>query len=127
VVAFVVVVVVSGTGLVAANVLEDQTFSSIHRIKLPDNVLAPSERGKPANYLIIGSDTRSFVDSEGQTQAFGEKDNTARSDVMMIVHVVPSLGTAYVVSFPRDTYVDIPCHGHQLLNAAFEIGGAALT
>jgi LCP family protein required for cell wall assembly len=127
VVALVVVVVVSGAGLVAASVLEDQTFSSIHRIKLPDNTLSPSEAGKPANYLIIGSDTRSFVDSEGQAQAFGEKDNTARSDVMMVVHVVPSLGTAYVVSFPRDTYVDIPGHGHQLLNAAFEIGGAALT
>ena len=31
------------------------------------------------------------------------------------------------MSFPRDTYVDIPGHGHNLLNAAFELGGAALT
>ena len=28
---------------------------------------------------------------------------SARSDVMMVVHVVPALGTAFVVSFPRDT------------------------
>ena len=53
--------------MVAANVLENQKFSAIHRIKLPDNVLAPSKPGEPANYLIIGSDTRSFVDTPGQT------------------------------------------------------------
>ena len=67
VVAFVVVVIVSGTGLVAANVLENRKFSAIHRIKLPDNVLAPSKSGAPANYLIIGSDSRSFVETPGQT------------------------------------------------------------
>ena len=52
---------------------------------------------------------------------------TRRSDVMMVVHVVPALDTAFVVSFPRDTEVDIPGHGHNLLNAAFAFGGPALT
>ena len=46
---------------------------------------------------------------------------------MMVVHVVPALGTAFIVSFPRDTEVDIPGHGHDKLNAAFAFGGPALT
>ena len=50
-----------------------------------------------------------------------------RSDVMMIVHTEPELGTALVVSFPRDTEVAIDGHGHDKLNAAFAYGGPALT
>jgi LCP family protein required for cell wall assembly len=40
---------------------------------------------------------------------------------------VPVLGTAFVVSFPRDTEVAIPGHGTDKLNAAFAFGGPALT
>ena len=115
--------------MVAANVLENQKLSRIHRIKLPNNLLAPSKPGAPANYLIIGSDSRTFVDTPAEEKAFGSaaQIGNARSDVMMVVHVVPALGTAFVVSFPRDTYVDIPGHGTNLLNAAFAFGGPALT
>jgi LCP family protein required for cell wall assembly len=127
-VAFVVALVVSGGVIAGATVIEDRRLSSIHRIKLPDNILADSKPGEPANYLIIGSDTRSFVDTPGEAQAFGSNAEigNARSDVMMIVHLVPKTGAAYVVSFPRDTYVDIPGHGTNLLNAAFAFGGPAL-
>ena len=37
---------------------EPEAVSDINRIKLPDNLLAPSKPGAPANYLIIGSDSR---------------------------------------------------------------------
>ena len=89
----------------------------------------PAKPGAPANYLIIGSDSRSFVDTPEQAKAFGSaKDVTgARSDVMMVVHVEPALGTALVVSFPRDTEVAIEGHGRDKLNAAFAYGGPALT
>ena len=128
VVAFVVAAVISGAGVVAANVLENQKLSSILRIDLP-NVLAPGKPGAPANYLIIGSDSRQFVDTPAEAKAFGNEKTVggARSDVMMIVHVVPVLGTAFVVSFPRDTEVAIPGHGTDKLNAAFAFGGPSLT
>ena len=45
---------------------------------------------------------------------------------MMVVHLIPAQGTAFVVSFPRDTEVDIPGHGTNLLNAAYAFGGPAL-
>ncbi len=128
VVAFVVAAVISGAGIVAANVLENQKLSSIPRIDLP-NVLAEGKPGAPANYLIVGSDSRQFVDTPAEAKAFGNEKTVggARSDVMMIVHVVPVLGTAFVVSFPRDTEVAIPGHGTDKLNAAFAFGGPALT
>src|SRR5277367_1181085 len=111
--------------MAGANVIENQKLSGIDRIKLPNNLLAPSKPGAPANYLIIGSDSRKFVDTPAEAKAFGSdaQIGNARSDVMMVVHVVPSLGTAYVVSFPRDTYVNIPGYGMNKLNAAFAFGG----
>jgi LCP family protein required for cell wall assembly len=45
---------------------------------------------------------------------------------MMVVHLVPAQGSAFVVSFPRDTEVDIPDHGSDKLNAAYAYGGPAL-
>jgi polyisoprenyl-teichoic acid--peptidoglycan teichoic acid transferase len=126
-VALVVVCVITGAGVVAANVVENQKLSGINRIDLPDNLLAPSKPGAPANYLIIGSDSRAFVDDPAEAQAFGTDNHAGLADVMMVVHVVPALGTAYVVSFPRDTYVNIPGHGMSKLNAALAYGGAALT
>jgi LCP family protein required for cell wall assembly len=79
--------------------------------------------------LIVGSDSRAFVETPGEASAFGstaELGGAGRSDVMMVVHVVPAQQTAFVVSFPRDTYVDIPGFGPNLLNAAFAFGGPAL-
>ena len=124
--AFVVVVVLSGAVVGAANVLENRKLSSINRIRLPNDLLAPSKPGAPSNYLIIGSDSRAFVDTPAEIRAFGANNMGARSDVMMIVHVVPALGKVFVVSFPRDTEVAIPGHGRDKLNAAFAFGGPAL-
>jgi LCP family protein required for cell wall assembly len=130
VVALVVATLISGLAALVANVVENRTFHNIATVTIPDNVLSPAGKpGAPANYLIIGSDTRAFVDTPEQAKAFGSAQEVrgARSDVMMVVHVEPALGTALVVSFPRDTQVDIEGHGKDLLNAAFAYGGPALT
>jgi LCP family protein required for cell wall assembly len=45
----------------------------------------------------------------------------------MIAHVDPkSPGKGFLVSIPRDLWVAIPGHGTQKINAAYQIGGAAL-
>ena len=125
-VALVAVAVITTGVVAAANVVENNKLSSINRIKLPDNVLAASHPGAPSNYLIVGSDTRDFVDNAAERQAFGTNDHGPLSDVMMVVHLVPAQGTAFVVSFPRDTYVHIPGHDDEKLNAAYALGGPAL-
>jgi len=74
--------------------------------------------------LIIGSDTRSFVQSEADKQAFTDQNTTvdgpARSDTMMVLHADGK--NSYAVSFPRDLYVNIPGHGKGKINAAFNEG-----
>ena len=44
----------------------------------------------------------------------------------MVVHVEPATQTGFVVSFPRDTWVDDPGSRREPLNAAFELGGPSL-
>lgn len=130
VVALVVATVISSAVSIVANVVETQKFKSIPTVNIPPNVLSPAARpGAPTNYLIIGSDSRAFVDTPAQAKAFGDAKDVGgqRSDVMMIVHTEPASGTALVVSFPRDTMVKIPGHGTDKLNAAYAYGGPDLT
>jgi LCP family protein required for cell wall assembly len=68
------------------------------------------------NYLLLGSDSRNPDNSDA-----------GRSDTIMIVHLNAKHDRAYIISFPRDMYVDIPGHGKNKINAAFSFGGAKLT
>ena len=68
---------------------------------------------KGGNYLIIGSDTRAFVDSQKDAEHFGDKATQTgqRSDTIMVAHIDPGKHTGILVSFPRDLWVEIPGHG----------------
>ena len=81
------------------------------------------------NYLIIGSDTRAFVDTKADAEHFGSKQSQSgqRSDTIMVAHIDPGQHTGVLVSFPRDLWVPIPGHGTAKINAAFAYGGAQLT
>lgn len=70
-------------------------------------------------WLIAGSDSR-----EGTAEANSGVEGQ-RSDTILLLHQATN-GTAMLVSLPRDTYVEIPGHGHNKLNAAFSEGGPAL-
>ena len=69
-------------------------------------------------YLLAGSDSR----ADGAVA-----DNTPgeRSDTIMLLHD-PRSGPTALISLPRDTYVQIPGHGGNKLNAAYALGGPAL-
>jgi LCP family protein required for cell wall assembly len=64
------------------------------------------------NILLLGSDSR------------GEEH--ARSDTLMIAHYNQHTHNMKVASIMRDSYVDIPGHGKQKINAAFAYGGPEL-
>ena len=51
---------------------------------------------------------------------------TGRSDTMLLASFNARTGNLKLVSFLRDTYVSIPRHGHNKLNAAYSFGGADL-
>ncbi len=112
-------VLVSG-GIVGANQVLDDKLNQIPRIPLN----LSEGPGKAGNYLLIGSDTRDFVDSEGEELAFGTEADAGppKSDTLMVVHIDPEAKTSLLVSFPRDLLVDIPGEGEDQINAAFNEG-----
>lgn len=65
------------------------------------------------NYVLMGSDSRGSGDR-------------GRSDVLMLAHVPPTHDRVYLISFPRDMWVNIPGHGMNKINAAYAFGGEAL-
>jgi LCP family protein required for cell wall assembly len=75
----------------------------------------------PNNILILGSDARNEKTSEPGSQIGGP----SRSDTIMLLRV--GGGQSSRLSIPRDLVVDIPGHGPNKINAAYAIGGPALT
>jgi LCP family protein required for cell wall assembly len=120
VIAIVVCAVVMGVTVFQINNYIDDQVAKIPRVQL---TTAP-ETGSGTNFLIIGSDTRSFVKTEGDKQAFTDQNTTtdgpARSDTMMVLHADGK--DSYAVSFPRDLMVNVPGLGRQKINAAFNDG-----
>jgi LCP family protein required for cell wall assembly len=82
---------------------------------------APTEaagKDAPVTFLLVGSDTRSEI--------VGGELPDARSDAIMIARVSGDRQHAQVVSIPRDSWVDIPGHGKNKINAAYAFGGPTL-
>jgi len=109
-------------GIVGVNVFIDQKIASIPRVKL--KTAANTDPGSPANFLLIGSDSRAFVQTPEEAQAFGSQATNGgqHSDTLMVIHVDPGQQTGYLVSFPRDLEVNIPGMGMQKINAAYDVG-----
>ncbi|MDP9302106.1 MAG: LCP family protein [Actinomycetota bacterium] len=78
----------------------------------------------PCNYLLLGSDSRAGLPIDEQHRFGTNQDigGTNRADTIMLVHTDPALQKAIVLSFPRDLWVDIPGHGRDKINAAFQGG-----
>lgn len=90
---------------------------------VPGNISKPGFNGEDMNILIVGNDSRSgYTDAQLFEKLGTTPDPGMNTDTMMLVHI-PADGTkASVVSFPRDSYVKIPGHGTQKLNAAYALG-----
>ena len=92
------------------------------------NVLVPTSlTSAGTNWLITGSDSRAGLTRQQENQlALGHDIAGSRSDTIMLLHV-PANGTRpTLVSLPRDSYVHIPGHGYNKLNAAYAFGGPKL-
>jgi LCP family protein required for cell wall assembly len=87
--------------------------------------------GRPAatpgrTFLVVGSDSRQDLTREerarlGTGQAVGQ-----RTDTIMLLHLPSGGGPTVLVSLPRDSYVPIPGHGRNKINAAYAFGGPQL-
>ena len=112
---------------VAATFLYFNVDSKLHRV----NVLV-AYTGRPAqtagtNWLITGSDSRTGLSRSTEAQlTLGHDVTGSRSDTIMILHSPANGNPPVLVSIPRDSYVAIPGHGMNKINAAFGLGGPKL-
>jgi LCP family protein required for cell wall assembly len=112
----------TGAGVYWVNNYIDEEIDRIPRIALTTSTV--EQHG--TNFLIVGSDTRQFVDNADDAATFGDpaKETGQRSDTMMVLHA--NGDRSYAVSFPRDTWVSIAGQGNAKLNAAFNSGPQTL-
>lgn len=110
---------VTTASVVMVNRYIDGKVGTIPRVALKTAPVGPNG----ANFLIIGSDSRRFVNNAADYQAFSDKETQSappRSDTMMVLHADGD--HSFAVSFPRDLWVDIPGRGNAKINAAFNDG-----
>jgi LCP family protein required for cell wall assembly len=119
----VLLVAAMGTGLLVYKATIDRSLTeNLSRgVELPadeSSARPPKEAQETGtlNYVLLGSDSRDP----------GNEGN-GRSDTILLVHLNAKRNKAYIISFPRDMYVNIPGYGKNKINAAFAFGGAPLT
>jgi LCP family protein required for cell wall assembly len=108
------VVAVAGWGYTAFR------FGQISSVHVPGLGKAPSDGS--LNLLVVGSDTRQGLRDGGFGEAAGQ-----RSDVIILVHLVPAARHAALLSIPRDLYVPVAgTGGSAKINSAFNGGPGQL-
>jgi polyisoprenyl-teichoic acid--peptidoglycan teichoic acid transferase len=117
----VLLVVAMGAGLLYAATIDRSLTKNLNRgVELPtdESSLRPPKEADEAgtlNYVLLGSDSRDP----------GNEGN-GRSDTILVVHLNAKRDKAYIISFPRDMWVNVPGYGRNKINAAFAFGGAPL-
>ena len=121
----VLVVALGALGLAVSHLVSENLGSNVARV--PD-VFAPLDPAtRPAEtrsltFLLAGTDSRSASPGAGPTAAGAG----GRGDVLMIARLNPDRTAAAVAAIPRDSWVDIPHHGFDRIDAAYALGGPPL-
>lgn len=123
--AFVLIVVLGLGGLI----YQKQSAYNGNVDRIP-NALPTGKRPGPnvigsQNWLLVGSDIRADQGTTGQGADVGQARGQ-RSDTLMLLHIPADKKKAYIISFPRDSWVEVPGYGNQKINAAFSYGGPSL-
>ena len=94
--------------------------------KLHKSVTLPAFTGTSAgtNWLIAGSDQRTGISRAERAKLHLGSVGADASDSLMLLHMGGP--TPVLVSIPRDSFVPIPGHGSNKINAALAIGGPTL-
>ena len=126
-VAAVSLIALVGSGLAWAT-YQNFTTSIEHGDPVPP--LAKGQRdidGNDQNILLLGNDSRAGASPE-ELRALSTQDDggSVNTDTMMLLHVPAGGGKATIMSFPRDSWVTIPDHGKDKINAAYGDGYAAV-
>jgi LCP family protein required for cell wall assembly len=82
--------------------------------------------GPGTTYLLVGSDSREGLTTQQENQLGTGAAAGQRTDTIIVLHVSDGGGPNIMMSIPRDSYVAVPGHGMQKINAAYAYGGAKL-
>ena len=120
VVAGLVVVLLVVAGYVAFNY--QSLVSGITHI----NALVPggTSANKDENILLVGDDHRPAGASAAELAQLGTTQDGGglQTDTIMLLHIPADGRNPTLISFPRDSWVNVPGVGMRKINAAFEIG-----
>lgn len=98
----------------------------LHRVDALANYGGRPSGGSGTNWLLVGSDSRDGLSEDQQAElSTGGDTGGGRTDSIILVHI-PFVGKATMVSIPRDSYVDVPGHGKDKVNASYALGGPQL-
>ena len=113
-------------GVAVATRVFDDRLDAIRRVKVGAGTLDVPEPGAPMNVLVVGSDSRAFVQDAQEAKAFGTPAEVGgqRSDTMTLVHVDHDSVTA--VWLPRDLLVTDATGNRVQLNSFFNAGPESL-
>lgn len=120
-------ILVGSVGTVGVLTAADDSTDDVGVIEGMEDILTAND-GLAENYLLVGSDTRANVEGSGLNEAAtgnASEVTGQRSDTIMVLRREQN-GAAYLLSLPRDLWVDIPGHDSSRINAAYAQGGAPL-
>lgn len=103
--------------------------SQLHRVSALSDYAGRPAQGAGTNWLIVGSDSRQgLTDAQAAQLHTGDASAVAggRTDTIMLVHLPDNSTKPTMVSLLRDSYVSIPGHGKNKINAAYAFGGPSL-
>ncbi|MEV1246813.1 LCP family protein [Nonomuraea sp. NPDC050022] len=137
---------IATTSLMVAGALTGYTlyrdaFSNINQRGFKEDILTPRPPDTGAlNVLLVGSDTRAGKGNAKYGQADARKADAGgkRTDTIILMHISPNRDQARLISFPRDSMVQIPrCKNEttkqemaarrDMINSAYSSGGVACT
>jgi LCP family protein required for cell wall assembly len=112
---FVLVITAAAVATAALRELDDilDPIRKPGRADIPVEGLDIPNPGGPRTFMILGSDKREGAD----------RYSPPRSDTILLARANPDTDAVTLMSIPRDLKVEIPGHGKNKINAAFEIGG----
>ncbi|SDH58859.1 cell envelope-related function transcriptional attenuator common domain-containing protein [Leifsonia sp. 98AMF] len=104
-------------------------FRFVGGVKHVDVISKPANDvdGQDQNILLVGDDHRPDGASQAELDQLSTTDDGGgtNTDTMMILHIPANGKSATLISLPRDSWVEVPGHGMNKLNAAFSLGGGA--
>jgi polyisoprenyl-teichoic acid--peptidoglycan teichoic acid transferase len=74
--------------------------------------------------VVLQSTRGEFGTSKLNILVLGYQDDEATTDTVIMLHLDVDRRTATLVSIPRDSWVSIPGHGNDKINAAYAYGGS---